>query len=143
MPKSLAEQKRDKCVHFTGIMNDECAAGVNYESVRVDGCGLPCLRGDSRISGGDNLPCDKRHWPTEEEVQAMVDESNRRMKIALSGVAAVVEDAAKRGLGKRNGGRGEVDCPVCDGGTIHYSVSGFNGHRHAKCTTADCVSFME
>jgi len=61
----------------------------------------------------------------------------------LSGLAAVAADAEQRGFKKGNGGLGEVACPVCNSGTIHYSVASYNGHRHAKCTTDGCVSFME
>jgi hypothetical protein len=124
-------------------MNKQCKVGVKYDHVRVDGKGLPCLRGTPPFDRGEELVCDKRRWPTEEEVLEMVEESERLMQRAFAGFAAVAADAEKRGLQKGNGGRGTVACPVCEGGTIHYSVSGYNGHRHAKCDTEDCIAFME
>jgi len=51
--------------------------------------------------------------------------------------------AESEGLGKGHPGTGSVACPKCGTGTIHYSVSGLNGHMHAACTTAGCVSWME
>lgn len=140
MARSLAEQIRDKCVHFNGVQNKVCKAGVEYDSVGVRGCGVPCLR---RVGKGAELDCDKRQWPTEQEVQDAVGSSRMASARMLAGLAAVSEDAKRRGLGKGHGGRGDVACPVCEGGTIHYSVAGVNGHRHARCTTADCVCFME
>lgn len=37
---------------------------------------------------------------------------------------------------------GEIDCPVCKTGKLHYSVAAYNGHIHAKCTTKSCIGFM-
>lgn len=36
-----------------------------------------------------------------------------------------------------------MPCPVCQSGTLNYSISGYNGHIHAKCTTDKCVYWME
>ena len=37
---------------------------------------------------------------------------------------------------------GEIECPNCKG-RLRFSRSGYNGHVHARCSTADCVSWME
>ena len=29
---------------------------------------------------------------------------------------------------------GSVPCPVCKKGTMAYSISSYNGHRHAQCS---------
>jgi len=39
--------------------------------------------------------------------------------------------------------RDTIECPICKEGTIHYSIASVNGHIHAKCTTGDCISWME
>jgi hypothetical protein len=109
-----------------------------FRKQRVDGKEwLPCIR------EGECIHCDQRRWPTPEEVDAELAEDEKHMAKMLVGVAAVCEDAEKKGLRKGNGGVSEVACPVCDGGTIKYSVSNYNGHRHANCTTDGCVGFME
>ena len=130
---------RSKCVHFNGVQNGTCEAGIAYDSF-PKGCGLPCL---PELGKGSDLECEKRRFPTEDEVQAENERIEKAMARMFAGLGAVAEDAQKRGFGKGNGGQGEVACPVCDGGTIHYSVAGYNGHRHARCTTAGCVAFME
>lgn len=35
-----------------------------------------------------------------------------------------------------------VACPVC-GGRLHLTQSAYNGHVHGKCSTPDCVNWME
>lgn len=44
---------------------------------------------------------------------------------------------------KGNGGGGFVSCPVCKSGTLHYTVAGYNGHMWGRCSTKDCVSWMQ
>ena len=145
--RSIEDQIRSKCVHFTGIQNESCKAGVIYHDVVVEGVGIPCLK----VLNSRNLPivkdedcvCPKRRFPTDEEVAQQVKESDELVSRALLALAVVAEDAEKHGYGKGNGGVGSCPCPVCENGTINYSVSSYNGHRHAKCTTTDCVAFLE
>ena len=40
-------------------------------------------------------------------------------------------------------GQGEITCPVCKTGKLRYSRFGYNGHVHARCSTKDCVAWME
>lgn len=78
-PPSLREQIAGKCVHFTGVGNETCEAGVRYEDVRDEDRAprskYPCLRKRTR-KGERNPPdtCPKRRWPTEEEVEQMTEE---------------------------------------------------------------------
>lgn len=51
-------------------------------------------------------------------------------------------DAASKGFKLGNGGRGDIECPVC-GGKLRYSVAAVNGHMWAACSNADCVAWME
>lgn len=50
-------------------------------------------------------------------------------------------------LGKWTKGVGRMDtinCPICNGtNTLKYFRSPTNGHVRAKCSTPNCVSFME
>lgn len=60
-----------KCIHFNGVMNDECEAGVNYHALLGDGFGcfkhLPCLSDASAVH------CDKASFPSDVEARAQVD----------------------------------------------------------------------
>lgn len=140
---SLREQKSNRCVHFNGIQNDACRAGVSYETFRKERVAgkdwMPCLKD----AAGDCVHCEQRRWPTAEEVEAELAEDEKHFAKMMAGANAVCTDAANRGFKKGNGGVGVVTCPVCNGGLIRYSVSAYNGHRHAKCTTDGCVCFME
>jgi hypothetical protein len=40
-------------------------------------------------------------------------------------------------------GQGVMDCPVCKTGKLQYRRSSYNGHVHGRCSTADCVAWME
>lgn len=149
---TLAEQIANKCIHYNGLsgpgMKDDsstkcCRAGVQYASVAdpaLKGKGFaqwPCFR------EGESVPCDKRHFPTPEEVAAEVAESDAsfaRLTIALT---AVNDDAAAKGYKKGSGGGAIIDCPVCKAGKLHYTVAGYNGHIHGRCTTSGCVSWIQ
>lgn len=139
--KSLAKQISGRCAHFNGRQNDKCDAGIVYATVEgneVKGFAkFPCFR------EGQALPCEKRHFPTPEEVAAEVAEHEARSERLLAGIKAASEDAKKQGFKKGNGGRGVVDCPVCKTGQLHYSVAGYNGHIWGGCTTKGCVRWMQ
>lgn len=141
--KSLAEQIGCKCVHFNGIREESraCNAGVVYATVKGQNAtgfaAFPCFR------EGEAVPCGKRHYPTPEEVAAEVAEHEASTKRLMLGIQAAGEDAKKHGLKKGNGGAGSVPCPACKTGTLHYSVAGYNGHMHGRCTTADCLAWMQ
>jgi hypothetical protein len=46
----------------------------------------------------------------------------------------------KRGMA---GAAGNIPCPVCNAGRLHFTRAGYNGHVHAHCTTGGCVAWME
>jgi hypothetical protein len=54
---------------------------------------------------------------------------------AMDGVTVIAKDVKSKA--------GSFACPICKTGTLRYTVSGYNGHVHAMCSTADCVSWME
>jgi hypothetical protein len=56
---------------------------------------------------------------------------------------AARDDANAHGFKKGNGGRGCITCPVCEKGQLHYSVASYNGHMWGKCSTDDCVAWMQ
>lgn len=125
------------CVHFTGVQNPACAAGVNYDAARGTGK-LPCLR-----EYADGATCDKAQFPTREEAVAeFAAEEAAFARHALAHRAAH-DDAKVKGFGKGHGGADSVPCPICTTGRIYYRVASYNGHMHAKCETDGCVAWME
>lgn len=141
--KSLAEQIGGRCTHFTGMGCDKasCAVGVVYASVKsqeVKGfAGIPCFR------EGAAVPCDKRHFPTPEEVAAEVAEHDASWERLKLGIGAASKHAKEKGFKKGNGGCGVVPCPVCKTGELNYTVASYNGHMWGRCTTPKCVSWMQ
>ena len=135
------ERAKFLCVHFNGIQNEVCKVGVKYEDVAVHGSGLPCVCIGNR--GGESIPCAQRRYPNAEELAARKADIERLSVIGEKVMAAITADAEAKGYRRGNGGSGEVACPACADGKLAYRVAGYNGHRHAKCSTAGCVSFME
>lgn len=141
--KTLAEQIGCRCTHFNGRINEKCDAGVVYLTVDSKD---PNLKGFARMPcfrEGEAVPCEKRHFPTPEEVASEVAEIKASSARLSAGIRAASEDAKKRGFKKGNGGRGTLPCPVCSGGELMYSVAGYNGHIHGKCSTPNCVAWMQ
>jgi hypothetical protein len=136
-------KKAGKCIHYNGSVNDRCDAGVAYQELAGSEPGwvrrLPCLR---KNDGPGMVPCALRQEPTAAEVE----DDEARLKDRLERVGKVRDAivAACGGPWKRGtpGAQGEIACPCC-GGTVRYSRAGYNGHVHARCSTEDCVSWME
>lgn len=51
----------------------------------------------------------------------------------------IVEIKEKHG---KQDAAGKLPCPICKG-TIHYTVSGFNGHTHGTCADSSCIQWSE
>lgn len=123
---TIKEQIENKCKHFTGMLNKECAVGVRYEDVKNKNSRpfkLPCLK-DGDFGGGT---CVKACWKTTEEVEAEVKEieeiGNRQIK-AYSAVKTHIEKTDEK--------RGKIKCTSC-GGDLNYIQAECNGHIWAKC----------
>lgn len=145
-----------RCRHFAGVNftdpQKRCKAGVLMSDVTVDesyryqyeGRGpiytashsLPCFRDDDPHGV---CHCEHQSFPTPEEIAAE-DAEVEQMVARFVGARSAILAHSK---GKR-GVSGRIDCPACKAkGALAYSVSGYNGHVHAKCDTDDCVNFME
>jgi hypothetical protein len=61
----------------------------------------------------------------------------------LKALRAVQADAKAKGIGRGAAGQGEIACPCCEGGTLHYSVAGSNGHVWGRCSTPGCVRWLQ
>lgn len=124
------------CIYFTGIQHGECKAGVNYRAL----VGGPNLGWATRIpcTNIDGVPCEKKRLTTREEAEAEVKASDASFARVATCLKAIREKHGKaRGLG------GEMPCPTKCGGTLRYSISGYNGHIHGQCSTRGCASWMQ
>ena len=128
---SLEEQIARKCIHFNGIMNDECKAGVKYKDVRVDDSDgpykFPCLK-----QGGE---CSCAQFRTDEEVKATVAQINNAGTKTLIAMIAI-----KAHIQKTKQQSGKVPCQC--GGELRYTAASINGHVWAKCNSCD-IAFNE
>lgn len=131
------------CKHFRSMSEHEtCEAGVEYDSLKgIPFDKRPCfMRGkDRQVCGG----CDLAEFPTVEEVAAQDAEFRKRLErigVARDAIVKACGGPWKKG---KPGSSGSIPCPCCDGGTLRYSRSGYNGHVHAGCTTEGCVRWME
>lgn len=77
--------------------------------------------------------------PAPDEAIAHAERVGKWMKA----LRAAKDHAKAAGLGRGNGGRGEMPCPAECGGTLRYSVASVNGHMHAACSSSKCVRWME
>lgn len=80
--KELQRRVKDemnRCVHFNGVMNDECDAGVNYHGLLGSGVGcfahMPCF--NDEVS---TVNCYRAMFPTEQEARAKVDEYEKHIQ---------------------------------------------------------------
>lgn len=118
--QTLKEQVQNKCVHFNGVMNKECKAGVEYSKVRDQEARpflFPCLN-----QGGH---CDKCHFPTKEEYEKEMKELDEMCTTGITAMANVIKHIKKTGSEY-----GKIPC-AC-GGLISYARSS-NGHIRLNC----------
>lgn len=121
--KSLEEQVAGKCVHFTGLMDKQCAAGVEYNSFGQRKLGvIPCLKGGT-------AQCDKCQFPSDADVQARLKEikdgSTKALKLMV---------AAREHYGKTKEQKGKFTCPHGDHQAVYVRAS-TNGHFWISCGT--------
>lgn len=144
--------KRGTCKHYTGIMEKCCKLKVAYRVNWPTGP-LPCIQFTERIRPGEPAaerrpwpgaaeakPCPLREAPTDAEVQADREESERcfQRTIEAMKVASDWRIRPKPAVDRRE----VVECPICKG-RLHLSQFSYNGHVHGKCETERCVSWME
>lgn len=126
--KSLELQISDRCIHFNGIMNDCCKAGIKYADVRIDRpYKFPCLK-----QGGE---CSSCQFPTGEEVKNRIGEITDMGNKSLVAYAKIKEH-----IGETKGVSGVIDCEC--GGKLKFSVASTNGHIWAACSQCG-ISFVE
>lgn len=143
-------QRDTWCKHRTAFDEKKfpvCKVGVNYHDFRTAspyngqlaymGDTMPCLGENNEAKARCSQFCG---WTAEEisAREARVKASIERIGKAIEAIRKVVggEKASRAGVS------GQIPCPTCEK-PLHYSVSGYNGHIHARCETPECVSFMQ
>lgn len=135
-------KKHEKCVHYNGTVNDCCEAGVNYRQLVGGEDTVWVMRTPCFTRHAATITCDKLRLPTAEEVDEdlkAVQDSLVKFGKAREAIVAALGGPWKKGTA---GASGSTVCPNCQG-TLHYSRAGGNGHIHARCSTANCVAWME
>lgn len=148
------------CKHFCGSAaarmrghEGKCLAGVDIASVTPDpeepgsafrepcrlpeGWSSPAFR--EKAAQATRGTCPQFTLPTDEEIadyEAKVQECIRKSMLA----EPLREEMRKKY--RHTGFGGTVVCPVCEG-TLHMTVSSYNGHTSGKCETADCLNWIE
>jgi hypothetical protein len=130
------------CKSFQSMSeHGECKAGVCYEKLK----GIPLKERPCFMSGKTlKAPggCDLAEFPTKEEIETEDAEFAKRFEDVGKARAAIVAHLGpwKKGVG----GRGRIDCPVCNQRlSLAFSQAGMNGHIHARCDTQGCVAWIE
>lgn len=128
--------RKGTCKHYNRHVAEhgECEADINVRrAVGGPDSGwlmrTPCFVDHEQKA----FMCERYAEPTDEELAARNAEiaaSIKRIGIARK---AILDAGAKPS--------GTIKCPHC-AGTLHWSKAS-NGHIHAKCSTAKCVSWME
>jgi hypothetical protein len=145
--------KKGTCIHYTGCINPRkptCDAGINYrEHVGGDGFGwikrIPCHTLDGE-DPSTKVKCNKYQEPTDEQIaasKAETDEAIRKFMVVQTGAVRKWRQEQKWSRNNRVSAVGVVPCEACGVGQIHLSMAAYNGHVHGKCTTENCVSWME
>ena len=130
---TVREQIANRCLHFNGVQNDTCKAGVCYEGFKFVKK-LPCLR-----SLAGDTTCEKRQWLTEEQVNAEAADLERRAAKFMK-LMPLIKRIKKEHEGQS--WSGVETCPECQG-RLHLSIAGCNGHVHGCCETEGCLKWME
>ncbi len=111
MAESIVKAVEGRCVHFTGIANKCCGAGIQYADV-TRGRSSPCLA----QYNPDGLTCDRLEWPSPEQVaawRAHVDRRNDLRAQGLSGCCEAPFDESAVIKEGRHKGHGTYRCSRC------------------------------
>lgn len=101
-----------------------------------------CTDGGKRSEEEQRALCPKWLRKTREMGEKRADdfaETMRKMTLAGPVVRAWRTWTKKNRVAKQEA----IDCPTGCGGKLHLSQAAYNGHVWGKCTTEDCLSWME
>lgn len=103
--KELWEQEATWCIHFNGIMEKVCRAGVSYDDPKFGGrqpyrAELPCLKAEVTDPTRTDL-CDQCEFLTEEQAKAKAEESARHIRALFKKEAAGICPTCDRQIDER------------------------------------------
>ena len=81
--------------------------------------------------------CASYEEPTEEEIRDQENDFATAFLNINKARKAIVKHIEESGINS-----GSIPCPICSKGQLRYSRA-YNGHIHGRCTTPDCVNWME
>lgn len=74
--------------------------------------------------------------------QDEIDSNKEEFEATQKAIGKIFEDAKQRGFGKGRPGQAKIPCPKCRK-DLFYRVNSFNGHVWAKCSSDNCIGFMQ
>lgn len=104
---------------------------------------LPCtpaFEADRLAKGIEVATCQKFEAVTQAEIDTE-DAEFEALTERFRKAAPALSEIRKAHKGKS--GHGEIPCPTECGGTLHWGISGYNGHMRGRCTTAGCLNWIE
>jgi hypothetical protein len=131
-------------------MKCTCSAGETVPKPMIGVCHLG--RYDAKLTEQEIVaaqaacPCKSAQFFTREQAEEYGKKRDAEIALSLKRIG-IVRAAIISAIGPermKQGISGVIDCPVCTTGKVRYSRAGsYNGHVHASCSTAGCVSWME
>lgn len=153
----MTSHRTNWCRHHKRVyiphLGHECALGIDIEKLTTDQCGvanfgrhymLPCH--NSTAPDTKKAVCDKCSLFTEAEIAAEDAEREEWTKKAvarLESTLPLLETIKKLTRESKGDRRGSNPCPACENGTVTWACAYFNGHVRMRCSTEDCINFME
>lgn len=134
------------CIHYRGTSDGKggtvtsCKKGVEYSTFRgTPFQKRPCFLTGKGESKPDSIPCEHLRRPTPYEIAADEASFEAHMNIMRTVMLAIKPWRQKH---KGRSHSEVIECPACKG-SLHLSISSYNGHVHGHCKTEGCVSWME
>lgn len=123
-----------------------CKAGVDLKTLKRVPVGTrgitwgPCIEGHTLSNPNEHCP----HWirRTREMGEKRADAMEKSMAL-FEKVMPVVAKWRTWTSTNRVSKFEVIDCPTGCGGKLHLSQSSYNGHVHGKCSTPNCVAWVE
>ena len=136
--KSIEEQIGGRCIHFTGLIQDESKCGISYTKAFGERPALkmPCIKDRMSHLNDEIIPCEKLEFPTAEEVKAQIEKQNKHISLLLTALAVV-----KKHIKDSGENRGTIQCPHGDH-KLSYTRAESNGHVWMACKVCD-IKMME
>jgi hypothetical protein len=134
--------KKNKCRHFTGLCENHCKKGVNYQIFNQGedhalGLKIPCITVGRSFEHRNS--CDYFNPFTKKELEnqeRVIEMEINKLKKALPLITEI------KNKYQRQDWSGVEKCPVC-GNDLYISHAGANGHVWASCKTENCIEFKE